>query len=183
MVGSNFKSSCFLIKFLIMFILLNLNFIRKGKVLSEDAKYLSLAIKTAADNVRNNGGPFGAVIVTADGQIFTSGTRVTEQNDPTAHAEVSVIRKACKALNDFNLKGAILYSSCEPCPMCLGACLWSRVDKIIYAANRYDAADAGFDDADFYTKLALGNVAQELRLVNANEPFDVWNNKINKIEY
>lgn len=150
----------------------------------DDAYFLNLAVEVAAQNVLDGGGPFGAVVVSSDGSsVFTSGNRVTVNNDPTAHAEVSVIRKACASIENFSLEGYILYSSCEPCPMCLGAALWSRVDRIVFSADRYDAADAGFDDAEFYTKLASGKVAEEHKIENYLLPFDTWKTNIKRIEY
>lgn len=148
-----------------------------------DKKYLKQAINVAVENVLNNGGPFGAVIVTEDGRVFKAGNSVTTTNDPTAHAEVNVIREACAQLGTFDLSGAIIYSSCEPCPMCLGACLWARLDRIVYAADRYDAAKAGFDDAEFYTLLEQGKVASEMKIVEYNQPFDTWTAKVDKVNY
>jgi len=114
------------------------------------ARYLARAIEIATDNVRHAGGPFGAVVVAADGRVFEGVNRVTADLDPSAHAEVTAIRHACQGLGTFDLTGATLYSSCEPCPMCLGAALWARVDHVYFAAGRDDAAEAGFDDAVFY---------------------------------
>ncbi|MEO8908000.1 MAG: nucleoside deaminase, partial [Microbacteriaceae bacterium] len=110
-------------------------------------KYLRHAIELAVRNVDNGGGPFGALIVTADGREFEGLNRVTANNDPTAHAEVTAIRTACAGIQNFDLTGATLYTSCEPCPMCLASALWARVDNVVFAADRHDAADAGFDDA------------------------------------
>ena len=114
------------------------------------------AIALADENVRaGRGGPFGAVIVRA-GAIIAEGTNlVTSTADPTAHAEVVAIRNACRALADYRLTGCDMYASCEPCPMCLGAALWARVDAVVYAASRADAARGGFDDARFWTEVAL----------------------------
>lgn len=141
------------------------------------------AINVAVENVLNSGGPFGAVIVTEDGRVFKAGNSVTNTNDPTAHAEVNVIREACAQLGTFDLSGAIIYSSCEPCPMCLGACLWARLDRIVYAADRYDAAKAGFDDAEFYNLLEQGKVASEMKISEYNQPFDTWTAKVDKVDY
>jgi guanine deaminase len=149
-----------------------------------DGYYIQLAIRTAMDNVYSgNGGPFGAVIVTPSGRVIACGNSVTTTNDPTAHAEVNTIREACRQLETFSLEGCILYSSCEPCPMCLGAALWSRVDRIVFAADRHDAADAGFDDAAFYEKLAAGDVAEHLKTENAVSPFNVWKKTTTRTEY
>jgi len=112
--------------------------------------HLNHATQLATTNVHEGGGPFGAVIVTADGQIFEGINRVTANNDPTAHAEVTAIRTACSELGTFDLTGATLYCSCEPCPMCLASALWARVERVYFASDRQDAAAAGFDDAVFY---------------------------------
>ncbi len=112
--------------------------------------HLKHAVDLATRNVQNGGGPFGAVIVTADGTVFEGLNRVTANNDPTAHAEVTAIRVACAESGTFDLSGATLYTSCEPCPMCLSSALWARVEHVYFAADRHDAADAGFDDAVFY---------------------------------
>lgn len=121
---------------------------------SEDEKYLKLAIELAREGMRNGaGGPFGAVVV-KDGEIIGRGpNRVTSSNDPTAHAEIVAIRDACKNLNDFQLTGATLYSSCEPCPMCLGAIYWARPERLVYACSASDAASVGFDDQFIYDEL------------------------------
>lgn len=114
------------------------------------ADYLARAVDLATENVRDNGGPFGAVVVSADGRVFDGVNRVTANLDPSAHAEVTAIRNACQQLGTFDLTGAVLYTSCEPCPMCLATSLWARIDRVYFAADRHDAADAGFDDAVFY---------------------------------
>lgn len=147
-----------------------------------DEEYLHEAVMLAHNNVLNGGGPFGAIIV-KDNIIFSGVNRVTANNDPTAHAEVTVIRNACNQLGTHILEGATLFTSCEPCPMCLGAALWSRVDRIVYAADRYDAAAAGFDDATFYQKLEEGNVAEEIVLKNKLQPFQTWKNFAKKTIY
>ncbi|MFH1119155.1 MAG: nucleoside deaminase [Bacteroidota bacterium] len=119
-------------------------------------RYMTEAIHLAQQNIENgNGGPFGAVIV-KDGRIIASGSNhVTSWNDPTAHAEVVAIREACRVLGSFQLDGCEIYTSCEPCPMCLGAIYWARPDKVYYAAGKEDAADAGFDDDFIYRELDL----------------------------
>lgn len=119
-------------------------------VVVTDQAYLARSIELATANVMDSGGPFGAVIVTADGKAFDGVNRVTAANDPTAHAEVTAIRRACTELGRFVLSGATLYSSCVPCPMCLASALWARVDRVVFAADRHDAASVGFDDAAFY---------------------------------
>lgn len=115
------------------------------------------------------GGPFGALIAGADGSIVAEGcNRVTSSNDPTAHAEVTAIRGACAALGTFSLAGHVLYTSCEPCPMCLAAAYWARLDGIVYAASRADAAAGGFDDEFLYRELALPTDARSLPISQAN---------------
>ena len=151
-------------------------------------KFMLEAIRVANENIENQGGPFGAVIV-KDGKIIaTSGNTVTLDNDPTAHAEVNIIRKACKQLGTFNLEGCEIYSSCEPCPMCLSAIYWAHIDKLYYATTKDEAASIGFDDSFIYHELTL---KPEQRRVQAEqhdrdiaiEPFNIWRNKTNKIEY
>jgi len=117
--------------------------------------FLREAIRLAVANVAAGGGPFGAVVVQAGAIVGQGQNRVTAANDPTAHAEVVAIRDACSRLGGFSLAGCELYASCEPCPMCLGAILWARLDRVVYACSRQDAARAGFDDACFYEQLAL----------------------------
>lgn len=140
------------------------------------------------ESVASGGGPFGAVIV-KDGKIIAeSSNSVTIDNDPTAHAEVNVIRKACKVLNSFELVGCEIYSSCEPCPMCLGAIYWSRLDELYFGNTKEDAADIGFDDSFIYDEL---NVSVENRRVKTSQfmreesilAFQEWETKMDKTEY
>lgn len=146
------------------------------------------AIDLALANVKNGGGPFGAVIV-KDGDIVATGVnRVMASNDPTAHAEVNAIRAACQALGTFTLEGCDIYSTCEPCPMCLGAIYWAHIDRLYYACNKIDAADAGFDDSFIYKELELP--ADERRLKaeklipeEAKRIFEEWKNCEDKKEY
>jgi tRNA(Arg) A34 adenosine deaminase TadA len=152
-------------------------------------KFMIEAIKKAEENIlTGKGGPFGAVVV-RDGEIIAAvGNRVTSTNDPTAHAEVVAIREACKNLDTFDLTGCEIYASCEPCPMCLGAIMWARIDKLYYAADRVDASRAGFDDELFYTELALPVEKRMLRPTQllqkeANEVFDKWIEESDKILY
>lgn len=136
----------------------------------------------------NEGGPFGAVIV-KNGKIIAEGwNRVTSSNDPTAHAEVEAIRKAAKELDNFNLEGCEIYTSCEPCPMCLGAIYWARLDKIYFANTRKDAADINFDDEFLYTEIgkAIENRSIPMSQMDrdlAQEVFKAWDNKTDKVEY
>lgn len=155
---------------------------------NDDIYFLKLAIELAKENVKNGGGPFGAVIV-KDGQIIAKGTnRVTSNNDPTAHAEIVAIRQACEKLNDFQLTDCIIYSSCEPCPMCLGAIYWARPKKLVFAANKFDAANAGFDDSLIYDEIHLPYSDRHLETVNLRvdeslQPFELWMSESNKITY
>ncbi|MDI6833581.1 MAG: nucleoside deaminase [Bacteroidales bacterium] len=156
--------------------------------INDDIYFLKLAIELAKENVKNGGGPFGAVIV-KDGQIIAKGTnRVTSHNDPTAHAEIVAIRQACEKLNDFQLTDCIIYSSCEPCPMCLGAIYWARPKKLVFAANKFDAANAGFDDSLIYDEIQLPYSDRHLETVNLRideslQPFELWMSESNKITY
>lgn len=142
-------------------------------------RLLREAIDLAVRNAVVDGGPFGAVVVTADGRRFPGVNRVTAENDPTAHAEVMAIRTACRELGTFDLSGATLYTSCEPCPMCLSASLWARLDAVYFAADRHDAADGGFDDAAFYDYFSTPEHERSLpvRPVQLDErtaPFEAW---------
>jgi guanine deaminase len=147
------------------------------------------AIALSAEKMREGlGGPFGAVIA-RDGTIIAQGyNRVTSANDPTAHAEVSAIREACKALGSFTLAGCEIYTSCEPCPMCLGAIYWARLDRVYYANTRLDAAAIGFDDARIYQEFlaAIEDRAVPLIRIGAEEAkrvFEEWSAKPDKIPY
>jgi guanine deaminase len=153
------------------------------------SQFMRRAIVLALENVRSgSGGPFAAVIV-KDNRIIAEGTnRVTSSNDPTAHAEVVAIREACRVLADFQLSGCDLYTTCEPCPMCLGAIYWARPARIFYAATAADAAEAGFDDAFIYDELK--NAPAERRIPtaqllrdNALAIFSAWKKQENKTPY
>ena len=147
--------------------------------LDNDAGWLARAVELATANVDDGGGPFGAVIV-QDGKLIAFGqNRVTRDLDPTAHAEVMAIRAACAAIGSFSLAGCSLYTSCEPCPLCLSASLWARLDRVVYAADREDAARGGFDDREFYElfdrpREEWSMDIDTLRLPNASSPFDAW---------
>lgn len=151
-------------------------------------KFMRMAIELSKESVAKGGGPFGAVIV-RDGQVIATGSNsVTILNDPTAHAEVSAIRAACQAVGCFNLKGCEIYSSCEPCPMCLSAIYWAGIDRIYYANNRGDAAEIGFDDAFIYDQIPLAPTERtipSLPLMRAEglEAFRLWTEKEDKVEY
>ena len=147
------------------------------------------AIALATENVLSGaGGPFGAVVV-RNGQIIATGVNlVTSTNDPTAHAEMMAIRAACKALGDFRLAGCVVYTSCEPCPMCLAALYWSRCDAIFYGNSAADASAAGFDDSLLYAEVSRPidqrRIPMERLLANqAMESFNTWRARVDKIEY
>ncbi|CCZ47343.1 guanine deaminase [Bacteroides sp. CAG:661] len=150
--------------------------------------FMRKAIELSIENVKNGGGPFGAVIV-KDGEIVATGVnRVTANHDPTAHAEVSAIRAACQKLDTFDLSGCEIYTSCEPCPMCLGAIYWAHLDKIYYGNNKTDAARIGFDDSFIYDELALERkdrkkVMEEMLPEEAKAAFQAWEDKADKVEY
>lgn len=147
------------------------------------------ALRLAAENVvASKGGPFAAVIVRGD-RVVSSGTNlVTTSNDPTAHAEVVAIRRACAELGCFQLDGCEIYTSCEPCPMCLGAIYWSRLDRIYFAGTREDAAEAGFDDSLIYREVATPLEQRQIPIESlqreeGREPFRVWKSFQNRIAY
>lgn len=150
--------------------------------------FMRKAIALAVENVKNGGGPFGAVIVRDNTVVATGVNRVTANNDPTAHAEVSAIRAACSMLGTFNLSGCVIYTSCEPCPMCLGAIYWAHLDKIYYGANKDDAAAANFDDSFIYKELAVPKsrrrvAIEELLPEEAQAAFDAWRANNSRVEY
>lgn len=152
-------------------------------------EFMAQAIELATENVRSGrGGPFGAVIV-RDGVVVATGVnQVTERNDPTAHAEVMAIRNACATVKSFSLTGCAIYTSCEPCPMCLAAIAWSRMENIFYSATAADAAAAGFDDAFLYDELRkhIGKrkiPEQRLLAERATESFDAWRRYETRVHY
>ncbi|WP_347110578.1 nucleoside deaminase [Paenarthrobacter sp. S56] len=142
------------------------------------AEYLERAIGLAVLNVSQGGGPFGAVVVTPDGSVHEGVNRVTRDNDPTAHAEVVAIRRAAAEYGRFDLTGSVLYTSCEPCPLCLSATLWARIGHVYYAADRHGAARAGFDDALFYEYFAGQRPellpVEQSPLAGSDSPFEAW---------
>ena len=153
-----------------------------------DTDFLLRATEIAKENIAKGGGPFGAVIVIDNKIVAEAGNTVVPTNDPTAHAEVNAIREACRKLNTFELTNAVMYASCEPCPMCLSAIYWSRIKKIYYAASRFDAADAGFDDEFIYQELELpietrSIPIKQLSLDENSTPFDIWKQSDTKIRY
>lgn len=156
--------------------------------MSYNEDFMRRAIELSINNIENNGGPFGAVIVKNE-EIIAEGTnRVTSDNDPTAHAEISAIRDASKKLGTFDLSGCEIYTSCEPCPMCLGAIYWAHLDKIYYGNNKHDAGKIGFDDSFIYDEIALTPENRKLRSEQhlKNEAiiaFNNWEQKENKTIY
>jgi|TARA_B100002052_G_scaffold287327_1_gene302170 guanine deaminase len=153
-----------------------------------EINFMNRAIELSINNIKNNGGPFGCVIV-HDNKIIAEGVnRVTSNNDPTAHAEIVAIREACKKLKTFNLQGTQLYTSCEPCPMCLSAMYWSHVDKIFYGNSRNDAAKINFDDKFIYDEFKVKMSHRKIPIVklcsdNAIKAFKLWEEEENKIRY
>ena len=150
---------------------------------------MRMAINLAQQSIdKQNGGPFGAVIF-KEGLLIGKGINlVTSLNDPTAHAEINAIRNACQNLKTFDLSGSEIYTTCEPCPMCLGAIYWAKIDKIYFAANRKDAAKAGFIDDFIYSEFSLPIEKRKLESIQieknkALKIFDNWNNSENKIPY
>jgi guanine deaminase len=146
---------------------------------TQDQRWLDHAVALAVENVAAGGGPFGAVVVRADRLVATGQNRVTRDLDPTAHAEVLAIRGACASLGDFSLAGCVLYTSCEPCPLCVSASLWARLDRVVYAADRDDAARGGFDDRAFYDLFATARSTwsmpvAEVRTDGCFAPFEAW---------
>ena len=154
-----------------------------------EERYMRMAIELATANVEAScGGPFGAVIVRAGEVVATGANQVTATNDPTAHAEVMAIRNACKALGTFDLSGCEIYSSCEPCPMCLTAILWARCDALYFGSTAADAAQAGFDDSFFYEQVRLPAGERKLRAENllrgeALASFAAWRVCADRVDY
>ena len=150
--------------------------------------FMLRAIELSIESVNNNGGPFGCVIVKNNKIIAEGNNQVTNLNDPTAHAEIVAIRNACKSINDFNLKGTEIYTSCEPCPMCLSAIYWSHINNIYYANTREDAKKINFDDSMIYSEFSKKiedrkiPIKQMLR-DEALKAFEIWDKKKDKIEY
>jgi guanine deaminase len=151
-------------------------------------KFIHQAIEMAAENVRREGGPFAALVV-RDGIVIAAGAnQVTRANDPTAHAEIVAVREACRVLGHFQLEGCDVYSSCEPCPMCLAALYWARPARVYYAATRDDAAAAGFDDAFIYQQLQAPASERAIPIIHltdkrATRPFEEWTSQPEKIRY
>ena len=156
--------------------------------MDEDRKYLKEAIKIAADTIPEGGGPFGAVITKEGKIVASSGNRVVLNHDPTAHAEILAIREAASVLGTHDLGGCVLYASCEPCPMCLGAIYWAGILRVVYASDRADAAAAGFDDEFIYNEIALDPGRRKVTFIHkqdgkAEEVFRKWTEYEGKIPY
>ena len=154
----------------------------------EKQEFMRRAIQLSLESVKHGGGPFGAVIVKEGKIIAEAANRVTLDNDPTAHAEVNAIRQAARSLGKFDLSGCDIYTSCEPCPMCLGAIYWAHLDHIYYGCNRRDAADAGFDDEFIYQELSLApaerqKVMEVLLPDESLAAFRMWKEKKDKRRY
>ena len=146
------------------------------------------AIELSIESVNNGGGPFGCVIVKDEKIISEGSNKVTSSNDPTAHGEIVAIREACKSINNFSLNGCELYSTCEPCPMCLAAIYWARVDKIYYANTRKDAQKIDFDDSLIYSEFKKSIAERKIPMIQmlrneALKAFDLWDKKIDKVKY
>lgn len=154
----------------------------------EKQEFMRRAIQLSLESVKQGGGPFGAVIVKEGKIIAEAANRVTLDNDPTAHAEMNAIRQAARSLGRFDLSGCDIYTSCEPCPMCLGAIYWAHLDHIYYGCNRRDAADAGFDDEFIYEELSLAP-AERQKMMEVLLPdeslaaFRMWKEKKDKRRY
>jgi len=151
-------------------------------------EFMKRAIELSIKSVNNGGGPFGSVIVKGDEIIAEGSNKVTSNNDPTAHGEIVAIREACKKLNDFSLNGCELYSTCEPCPMCLSAIYWARIDKIYYANTREDARKIDFDDSLIYTELQKNIDKRKIPMIQilrneALKAFELWDKKKDKVKY
>lgn len=169
----------------LFFCILQCNF---SCMMKDDKYWMDKAIDAAEKSAKSGGGPFGCVIV-KDGRIVASTSNsVTKDNDPTAHAEINAIRTACRSLGTFVLEGCTLYTSCEPCPMCLAACYWAHIDRIFYSGNRDDAAVAGFDDDHIYEEFRLPMNEREIPIerISAEKgsvPFLAWKNNEDRVEY
>ena len=150
-------------------------------------EFMKIAIELSIESVNKNGGPFGSVVV-KDNKIIAKGSnKVTFSNDPTAHGEIVAIREACKKLNNFNLSGGELYSTCEPCPMCLSAIYWARIDKVYYANTREDARKIDFDDSLIYSELDKKINERKISMTQmmrneALKAFELWDKKTDKIK-
>ena len=151
-------------------------------------EFMKRAIELSVKSVNNGGGPFGCVIVKDEKIISEGSNKVTSSNDPTAHGEIVAIREACKSINNFSLNGCELYSTCEPCPMCLAAIYWARIDKVYYANTRKDAQKIGFDDSLIYSEFQKNIDKRKIPMIQmlrneALKAFELWDKKIDKVKY
>ena len=151
-------------------------------------KFMTRAIELSIESVNSGGGPFGSIVVKNDKVIAEGSNKVTLNNDPTAHGEIVAIRKACKSLNNFNLSGYELYSTCEPCPMCLSAIYWAHIDKVYYANTRNDAQKIDFDDSLIYSELQKNVKERKIPMIQimreeALKAFELWDRKTDKVKY
>lgn len=166
----------------------SLAIVQNDEITEADRRFMLMAIEASVENVRNGGGPFGAVVV-KDGQLVATGVnRVTANNDPTAHAEVSAIRNACRELGSFKLDGCVIYTSCEPCPMCLSAIYWSGIQKIYYGNTAVDAQEINFGDQFIYDEIDKPASVRSIPSISvlrheAQRAFREWRLKADKIEY
>ncbi|MBQ3605568.1 MAG: nucleoside deaminase [Muribaculaceae bacterium] len=157
-------------------------------ITNDDIRFLEMAAELAEKNIDNGGGPFGAVIVRNGEVVATGVNRVTADNDPTAHAEVNAIRQACQRESTFNLKGCVIYSSCEPCPMCLSALYWAGVSRIYYGCTQDDAEAVNFSDRFIYRELEKPKCDRMIPCIKMDSTrtikvFEKWADKADKIEY
>ena len=151
-------------------------------------EFMKRAIELSIESVNRGGGPFGSIIVKDNNIVAEGSNKVTLTNDPTAHGEIVAIREACKKLNNFSLNDCELYSTCEPCPMCLSAIYWARIDKIYYANTRKDAQKIDFDDSLIYSELQKNINKRKIPMIQmmrneALEAFELWDKKTDKVEY
>ena len=151
-------------------------------------EFMKRAIELSIESVNRGGGPFGSIIVKDNNIVAEGSNKVTLTNDPTAHGEIVAIREACKKLNNFSLNDCELYSTCEPCPMCLSAIYWARIDKIYYANTRKDAQKIDFDDSLIYSELQKNINKRKIPMIQlmrkeALEAFELWNKKTDKVKY
>ena len=151
-------------------------------------EFMKRAIELSIESVNKGGGPFGCVIVRDEKIVSEGSNKVTSSNDPTAHGEIVAIREACKKINNFSLSGCELYSTCEPCPMCLSAIYWARIDKIYYANTRKDAQKIDFDDSLIYSEFQKNINERKIPMIQmmrneALKAFELWDKKIDKVKY
>lgn len=160
----------------------------KSRITDSDIEFMRKAIEISQISIEEGGGPFGAIIVQGGIIVSTGNNRVTKNNDPTAHAEIEAIRDACKKLGKFKLSNCTIYTSCEPCPMCLGAIYWAGIKRVFYGNNREDAKVIDFDDSFIYDELNLKNEDKSIEMINilheeAIVAFEKWSKLEDKVKY